>query len=349
MNKTDWKEFERLVAAIHRVETQGADVRWNEVINGRQFDITLRFKLGLHDYLTVIECKKYKRKVPVEKIDAFATKARDVNANKAVFVSSNEFQSGCIPVAQRHGIKLLTVNKKIEIDTSRLTPELVPSVNIYKVSFILQEGKEYILEDEGGRLEYLLRHISLSIADRKTTPNEILSTWSIEILKLHFETEYKEEFTFPKGTIALIPYDDDIIIEKMRFSYKLTKASLTTGPTFDNHILEGLGTRYEMKDENGNIISTTSAHKAHIGFDTKLEQGKFYSIPHLHNHYYCESIKKDCVHFILIESYQFGMLLQTKFVQNTKYSYSYIEVTDKGHLIRLNKMLKDFYKLKAKH
>lgn len=344
MNNTDWKEFERLVAAIHRVETQGADVRWNEVINGRQFDVTLRFKLGLHEYLTVIECKKYRHKVPVEKIDAFVTKARDVNANKAVFVSSNGYQSGCIPVAQRHGIKLIIINEKIEIDTSRLTSELVPAVNIYNVRFILQNGREFILEDEGGRLDYLLGHISLSIAGRTKTPNEILSTWSVEISKLHFETEYQEEFTFPKNTIASIPYDDDITIEKMRFSYKLTKAGIINGPAIDDHILEGLGTFYELKDENGNIISTIPARKAHLGFDTKLEQGKFYSIPYLHNNYYCEKIENDKAHFILIESYQLGMLFQAKFVQKTKYSYNYIEVTDKNCLTRLNRMLKHFYK-----
>jgi len=106
MSNPSWKKFERLVAAIHQAETQGAAVTWNEKINGRQFDVVLRFKAGLHDYLTVVECKEYKGKVSVDKIDAFVTKARDVNASKAVFVSSCGYQSGCIDVATRHGVRL---------------------------------------------------------------------------------------------------------------------------------------------------------------------------------------------------------------------------------------------------
>jgi hypothetical protein len=113
---TNWKKFERLVAAIHHAETQGATVIWNDTIHGRQFDVTLRFKMGLHDYLTVIECKDYAYRVPVEKVDAFVTKARDANANKAVLVSSNGYQSGCSAVAARHGIKLLTLDEKIDVD-----------------------------------------------------------------------------------------------------------------------------------------------------------------------------------------------------------------------------------------
>ena len=84
---------------MHHAESTGAAVTWNDEINGRQFDVTVRFKFGLHNYLTVIECKDYSSKVSVEKVDAFVTKARDVNANKAVLISSQGFQSGCFPVA----------------------------------------------------------------------------------------------------------------------------------------------------------------------------------------------------------------------------------------------------------
>jgi hypothetical protein len=32
-------------------------MRWNEVICGRQFDVTIRYRKGLYDHLTVVECK----------------------------------------------------------------------------------------------------------------------------------------------------------------------------------------------------------------------------------------------------------------------------------------------------
>lgn len=57
MPSPKWKHFERLVAAIHKVAQQGADVLWNEEINGRQFDVVIRFEEGLYHYLIVVECK----------------------------------------------------------------------------------------------------------------------------------------------------------------------------------------------------------------------------------------------------------------------------------------------------
>src|SRR5438309_627148 len=114
MTKHDGKRLERLVAAIHHAESTGANVGWNEVIDGRQFDVTVRFRFGIHSYLTVIECKDYATKVPVEKVDAFVTKARDVRANKAIMISSRGFQSGCSALAERHGIQLLILSESTD-------------------------------------------------------------------------------------------------------------------------------------------------------------------------------------------------------------------------------------------
>jgi hypothetical protein len=85
-HKKNWKEFERIVAAIHIDETKGATVVWNEQIKGRQFDVTIRFKQGLYDYLTIIECKKHTSRVSVDKVEAFVTKSRDANANKSIMI-----------------------------------------------------------------------------------------------------------------------------------------------------------------------------------------------------------------------------------------------------------------------
>ena len=43
---SDDEYLERLVAGIQAVSTDGADVRWNEELNGRQFDVVVRFKMG---------------------------------------------------------------------------------------------------------------------------------------------------------------------------------------------------------------------------------------------------------------------------------------------------------------
>jgi hypothetical protein len=103
---SDDEYLERIVAGIHAVSTDGADVRWNDVINGRQFDVVVRFKLGTLNYLVLVEVKNRIRKAQAEDLDAFVTKAHDQNANKAVFVTAAGFQEGAVAVAKRHGIDL---------------------------------------------------------------------------------------------------------------------------------------------------------------------------------------------------------------------------------------------------
>ncbi len=347
MNNPNWKEFERLVAAIHHAEAQGASVTWDDNINGRQFDVTLRFKAGLYDYLTVIECKNYKDKVPVTKIDAFITKARDVNASNAVFVSSSGYQSGCFEVAARHGVKLLTLEKKIDVNLDEIAAKIIPALNIFNVRFILQDKKEFFLEDIGGKLAYLMNNIQLYISDRQTTPNAFLNSWRISISGLQPEKEYEEVLEFPTGTVAVVPYEGNVRPEKIKFFYKLTKAFIPKAPTVDTHVLEGIGTFYELTDEAGNVVRKLSAQEVNLGFDTKLEPGKFYFTPNLHNYYYCEKIENSLAHFILIESYQFGMLLQARLVLETKYSAHYVEITDRKRVERLRKMLSSFLKTKS--
>jgi hypothetical protein len=342
MSNTTWKQFERLVAAIHHAETQGATVTWNDNIDGRQFDVTLRFKSGLYDYLTVIECKNYKDNVPIEKIDAFVTKARDINASNAVFVSSSGYHSGCFEVAARHGVKLLTLEEKIDVDLDEIAAKIMPALNIFNVRFILRDGTEFALEDEGGRLAYLMNNIQLFISGRQTAPNTFLDSWRVNTSNLQPEREYEEVLTFPAGTVAVIPYEGEVSPEKIKFSYKLTKGFIPKAPMLDTHMLEGAGTSYELTDEKGDLVRKLTAGEISLGFDTKLEVGKFYVIPSLHNYYYCEKLENNLAHYILVESYQFGMLVQARIVQETKYSVYYVEVKDKERLRRLEKMLRHY-------
>ncbi|MDM7930031.1 hypothetical protein [Blastomonas fulva] len=48
---SDDEYLERIVAGIHAVTTEAADVTWNETINGRQFDVVVRFVVGTLRYL----------------------------------------------------------------------------------------------------------------------------------------------------------------------------------------------------------------------------------------------------------------------------------------------------------
>jgi hypothetical protein len=230
---------------------------------------------------------------------------------------------------------------------SKIAAAIVPALNIFNVRFILKDGSEYVLEDEGGRLAYLMSNITLYVSGRETTPNGFLDSWRINISDMQPEAEYEEVITFPKGTLASIPYEGKVEPEEIKFCYKLTKGFIPKAPTLDTHLLEGIGTFYELTDEKGNLVRKLAAQEINLGFDTKLEAGKFYFTPSIHNYYYCEKIENNLAHYILIESYQFGMLIQARLTQETKYSIYYIAVTDKKRLERLKKMLAHFLKTKS--
>lgn len=113
-------------------------------------------------------------------------------------------------------------------------------------------------------------------------------------------------------------------------------------PILDNHILESYQTNYEIRDENGRVVNTVKLSNLNLGFDTVIETGKFYLIPSLHNFYYCDKIEGNLITWILVESYQHGHLLQAKITQKKEHARSYLEVTEKKRLVRLNKMLKNY-------
>lgn len=338
--KVAWKYFERIVAAIHYAESQGATVVWNDTIQGRQFDVTVRFKFGLHDYLTVIECKNYSKKIPVEKIDALATKARDVNANKAIIVSSSGYQAGCFDVANRHGIKLLSLNEKIKTNIKELIADVTPALNIYDVRLKLaNSSKDYTLEDVGGKLHYLMNNIRIESGEISQSPNQIIYEWQMTGPSLSIDNENDISIPFPGNTFANIPYEKPAQITALLFKCRFIEAFVSKGPFLDNHIREEFNTSYELVDEIGNITHSISLSELKIGFDTKIEVGKFYEIPSLHNSYFCEKIENNIVSWVLVESYQHGHLLQARIKMDIKYSLYYLEITDKKKISKLKLLL----------
>lgn len=342
MEKT-WLKFERLVAAIHHAESQGAKVKWNEKINGRQFDVTLRFTFGLHDYLTVIECKDTSSRVAVDKVDALVTKAKDVNANKVVMVSSSGYQSGCHEVAQRHGIKLLTLNEKAEIDFNQLISEVTPALNIYDAYLTKRNGDKYPFEDEGGRLHYLMNQVRLISKRRNISPNQLITEWQLTYPHLDFEVENNISLFLDEKTTARIPHEGEEEVTSIHFKCKLVQAFIAKQPMLDVHILEGMSTKYELLDESGQVLHAVKSSDLKLGFDTKILPGKFYSNPKLHMYYYCASVdSNNLITWILIESYQHGNLIQGTFTQEGQYGHYYVEVEDPKKIEKLKRLLEHY-------
>jgi hypothetical protein len=79
---------------------------------------------------------------------------------------------------------------------------------------------------------------------------------------------------------------------------------------------------------------------------TDLKEGHFYVWPRNNFFYYCDKIAGDTVHWILVESHQFGDLIQANFTALVVDSIRshYVEVRNKSDIARLTKMLSELRK-----
>lgn len=338
MSPPTGKKLERLVAAIQYAESTGAVVTWNDTIEGREFDVTVRFKYGLHTYLTVIECKEYSSKIPVEKVDALATKSKDVKANKAILVSTHGFQSGCLPVAERHGIQLLVLTESSATTATDLIKKIAPGLNIYDVSFTsLGSARDIDFEDWGGRLSYLMRHTKILLPRGSKSPNQLVFEWQMTGPAIELEGETSVEL--PLTAELQLPHEEPYPVTAMRFKCALVEVMIPKAPLPDNHVMAGLASMVELHDEKGELLHSTRLHDIPLGFDESVEPGRFYELPHLCNRYYCEKIEGDLVTWTLVESYQHGHLVQATLTQKLKYAKYYVPVTDNKVKSRLEVML----------
>lgn len=106
--------FERLVYDIQQKIDPKSEVTHNEVITDRlgqrrQFDVVIRGTFAGQKVLGVIECKDQKKKVGVPQIEAFVTKAADVNANFKIYVSKTGFFESALNKARHYGIQTLSL------------------------------------------------------------------------------------------------------------------------------------------------------------------------------------------------------------------------------------------------
>ena len=342
--KKKWQEFERIIAAIHAATDGAVAVTWNDEINGRQFDVSVRFKHGFHEYLTVIECKDYAGKVPVEKVDAFVTKIRDINANKAVIVAANGFQSGCLDVARRHGITLLTLHESVEKTTEPIGGLFTPALTIYRVRLVKERsGQEVEFEEWNGKLEYLMRNCKLLNDGKAQTPIDVIEHWLRQERPTVDYDESRFEIGLHPNVVAEIPFEEPFKVSALRFHCKLVTASIAQGNVLSRHLRELEVLQHELQDcITGGIVYKAKQSALNLGFDVELESGKFYVGLNGISNYYCVKIEDGLAILLMIESYQHGKLIQVEFAVKLENAKGFVEVKDKSTLSRLQKMLADY-------
>lgn len=356
-----WQKFERIVAAIHVAEEKGASVTWNEDIEGRQFDVVIRFKFQFYEYLVLIECKDWTRPVKVEKVDAFVTKSKAAKANKAIMVSASGFQDGARKVAHENGIELYTLSELREMPEELLTETVISFLAVFPVGFRKTGSSEIIyLSRDTNKLTYEMDHIKLNTMGDQTigklvsifmqlvspTPLPGVPDISNATFKRADENQQQMQFTLPTGTIAEFPDSRKIPVSHFLFVYWMDTGRVMKPMLFDPTMFRDLDLKYDYKNNLTDESNIIPAHDLILGFDNVLQAGHFYTQPHLKFFYYCESTTDNQAKMNLIESYQHGKLVTAEFiVPLPEANPYYIEITDKAEIDRLQKMLQRFRNL----
>lgn len=360
----DEEYLERLVAGIHSATSDDADVRWNETINGRQFDVVVRFQVGTLRYLVLVEVKNRKRPASASDLEAFVVKANDQQANKSVFVTAAGFQEGAKTVAQRHGVDIFTIAFDLTEATipsaaallvrrnPKASPDMVPEFSIgdpepvatvQSFSVIYDDGTVASIPNEPSQMTYYMQRTK--IEDGRFLTNVVEEQPIYQLADgqvITFQESFShatlmtppDEYFFPKGRVKKMSWE--VFGEKRR-------------PILGN-------IRIDPSLFAGRVVYTNalSGEMLKFGFDQlplgsrDVIPGQYYFLYHPLIYYRCESIDGDTVVWTLVESFQSGELMRARFTQDIMYAQSYIPVSDKLIISRLERRLADYEALVAR-
>jgi hypothetical protein len=340
-----WKVFEKLVAAMHRAEQKGAEVKWNDRINGRQFDVTVRFKAGVYDYLTVVECRDKEKPLKVAEVDELVTKSNDAKANKAIMVSSSGFQKGCFEVAERHGVELFTVQEVRDLPDDLLDSSfLTPALNIH--TFSLDCGDEGIdLPERRNILPFLVKDTFVEISSHKISIERIIDDLYFQLAGSAARDPKSFRLELAAGSMVELPDIKSgntlktirLPIVAISFKYQLIAARVYAGEGLDLHIAL---MRYEFRNAVSGERKDYRPRDLEVGFDTTFKPGTFYADVHTEFYYFCHRVEGDVITLTMLEGYQHGRHLQVTFSVLRENAKSYVEITDKVEVERLKAMLR---------
>jgi hypothetical protein len=345
----DWKHFERLVAAIHALADRGADVRWNEKIGGRQFDVVIRFKKGLYDYLTVIECKHTQNPVPASDLDAFVTKSRDAQAHYAVVASTSGFQEGAEEVARRHDIALIHVTDDSEIDLSLIGARYIGEVeafNFHDVELEYKDGERWRFPEHPAAMVYYAAHLFLE--NPRTRRPVIQAIYAYFPTMPEGKIDEFRDYVIPcePETRVVVPPNEDVPSKEIANIH--VRAGRVIAKTIDGPIK--LDTALLLPDVRIRHIRTGEEQtfkygELSLGLKNTFVEGQFYELVPYAMYYYCNKIENQAAHLYLVESFQHGTLIQGELCVRVRDANRYVPINDKGTVGRLKRRLADVLKL----
>lgn len=358
--ETKWQGFERIVAAIHVAETQGATVTWDEKIKGRQFDVTIRFKVGFYEYLTLIECRDYGRPVKAEKVEAFVTKARHHNANKAIMVSAFGFQSGAKVVAAKENIELYSLRQINKLPEDVLTDVFLSFVIVQPFAFRTKGEPAFVFSRDPNKLQYQLENIrftnydDLKLGDLIRPFTQLVYPTPLpgvpDVVKAGFPWKratanpVKAGWRMTENTKLIVPgTGEEILVEEFLFIYFAETVRLLNLGGIDPTVFALFGKQYEYKNELSDEVTLIDPSTLPMGVNTIFDEGKFYTQPQLKNFvYYCEKLDDEFATILLLTSFQHGQLVRMQLRRPVSTSRDYVEITDEDEISRAKRLCEEF-------
>lgn len=206
--KPDWQKLEEIIAVIQTDLAPGAVVRHDHKVTGksgrrRQLDVTISQRISTIPVFIVFECKRYARRVGIEKVEAFATKLRDVRASCGVMVSQTGFDEGAQAMAAQENVILKNYREAEETDWTLLVG----------TSFWLSTTKNHITdakclafldEQQHSRIEVPL---GLALFDQNRQAYGNPDNGSFNLGELFWDSWEKLERPRKVGTIGIVMDD----------------------------------------------------------------------------------------------------------------------------------------------
>jgi len=360
---SDDEYLERIVAGIQVVTSDGAEVRWNEKIAGRQFDVVVRFQLGTLAYLVVIEVKNRSRRASASDVEAFVTKAHDQNANKMVFVTAAGFQEGAITVGRRHAVDLFTVN--FDADDVQLSPRtnyvvhlndppaagIVPELHIgeqepiaviQSLRLVFADGRRHELPDEATQMTY---YAEKSVLGDGRSLGDLI--WSQARRTPGIDKVIKEQIALPEP-ISIYPPDDYYFRAGLLIRIEMTIVGRLARKLSGNVGIEPTSFNSPVVYTNAVTGEQSRYSHAQLPLNTApLVPGRFYFQLFPLRYYHCAGVEGDKVTWEMVESFQNGNMIRTTFVSDRTSGAFSIPVTDRAIVQRLKRRLDDYHTLQA--
>ena len=176
-------------------------------------------------------------------------------------------------------------------------------------------------------------------AEGERTPNQLVYQWQLTQPSINLDSETRVELSLPLEADLCEPHSKAAPVTAMYFTCSFVELAIPKQPMPDNHVLQGVRTRVELRDTTGKVQHSARLGDLPLGYDAPVLPGHFYELPSMFNRYYCEKVENELVTWTLVESYQHGHLIQATFTQKIMYSTHYVQVIDSSILLRLKEML----------